>query len=111
MAFPTPNNARELTNRKIIEDLQLQKKQMLLKQGVVNNSSSTPVTPALQVGNLGNIAGGAGAGDMQAMSSAQRTALMHAHTQSFGFFVTNVSSFGNSILPVLPRFDNNKARE
>jgi hypothetical protein len=39
------------------------------------------------------------------MSSSQRAALQHAHSLSFGYFVTQDSSFGNLILPVLPRFD------
>lgn len=39
------------------------------------------------------------------MSGNQRTALYNAHAASFGYFVTQDSSFGNLILPVLPRFD------
>lgn len=97
-------NAREIANRKILEDLQL-KKQLLLKQGVVPNLSSTPITPSIQVGTPTNIPANV-APDVHVMSSTQRAALIHAHTQSFGFFVPQDSSFGNSILPVLPRFEN-----
>jgi hypothetical protein len=35
----------------------------------------------------------------------QRAQLQLANAQSFGFFVTQDSSFGNFILPVLPRFE------
>jgi hypothetical protein len=40
------------------------------------------------------------------LSSSQRAALQHAYNHSFGFFVTQDSSFGNLILPVLPRVSN-----
>lgn len=39
------------------------------------------------------------------MSASQRAALHNAHAASSGYFVTQDSSFGNLILPVLPRFD------
>ncbi|KAL0104828.1 hypothetical protein PUN28_016460 [Cardiocondyla obscurior] len=100
MAF-SQSNSRELQNRKILEELQL-KKQMLLKQGV---------TPALNTslgvastGSVSNIA--TQSNDGVTMSASQRAALHNAHAASFGYFVTQDSSFGNLILPVLPRFDN-----
>ncbi|XP_076373311.1 uncharacterized protein LOC143258192 [Tachypleus tridentatus] len=43
--------------------------------------------------------------DAHALSTSQRTALQHAHANSVGWFITQESSFGNLILPVLPRFD------
>lgn len=106
----------ELTNRKILEDLQL-KKQLLLKQGVqpTLNPSSLSAFSATNVSSS----------DGHSMSSAQRAALQTANAQSMGYFITQVkilhvrngvalnvfnffkdSSFGNLILPVLPRFDN-----
>lgn len=39
------------------------------------------------------------------MNASQRAALHNAHAASSGYFVTQDSSFGNLILPVLPRFD------
>ncbi|XP_020297930.1 SOSS complex subunit C homolog isoform X3 [Pseudomyrmex gracilis] len=101
MAFSQPNS-RELQNRKILEELQL-KKQMLLKQGV---------TPTLN-SSLGSSTGSASnvpttqPTDGVAMSASQRAALHNAHAVSYGYFVTQDSSFGNLILPVLPRFDSN----
>ncbi|XP_066594226.1 SOSS complex subunit C homolog [Prorops nasuta] len=97
MAFSQPNS-RELQNRKILEELQL-KKQMLLKQGVaptlnnpitVPSAASTPNLPSTQ------------SSDGVTMRASQWA----AHTASFGYFVTTDSSFGNLILPVLPRFDS-----
>ncbi|XP_014479330.1 PREDICTED: SOSS complex subunit C homolog [Dinoponera quadriceps] len=101
MAF-SQSNSRELQNRKILEELQL-KKQMLLKQGVapsltsslaVSSTGSASNTPTTQPN------------DGIAMSASQRAALHNAHAASFGYFVTQDSSFGNLILPVLPRFDS-----
>lgn len=100
MAFSQPNS-RELQNRKILEELQL-KKQMLLKQGVaptlntslaVTSTGSASTVPTTQ------------STDGVAMSASQRAALHNAHAASTGYFVTQDSSFGNLILPVLPRFD------
>lgn len=91
MAFSQPNS-RELQNRKILEELQL-KKQMLLKQGV--QQSLNPTTPATTTAPT----------TPSDVNSMQRSALLNAHASSTGYFVTQDSSFGNLILPVLPRFD------
>lgn len=39
------------------------------------------------------------------VNTSHRAALQHANANSCGFFVSQDSSFGNQILPVLPRFD------
>ena len=39
----------------------------------------------------------------QKLSSNQRKALEEANKTSFGYFITQDSSFGNLILPVIPR--------
>ncbi|XP_064476730.1 SOSS complex subunit C-like isoform X1 [Ornithodoros turicata] len=93
MAFQPPTARQEMQNRKILEELQ-QKKQLLLKQGQV--SASPTSLPA---------ATGAAAGDAHALTTSQRTALQHAHSSSIGYFIPQDSSFGNLILPVLPRFE------
>lgn len=86
----------ELANRKILEELQL-KKQLLLKQGVAStlNSSALPVlgSPNVQTAD-------------GSMNSLQRAALQTANTQSTGYFISQDSSFGNLILPVIPRLDS-----
>ncbi|CAG04898.1 unnamed protein product, partial [Tetraodon nigroviridis] len=43
--------------------------------------------------------------EQQHIAAQQRAALQHAHAHSSGFFVTQDSSFGNLILPVLPRLE------
>lgn len=44
--------------------------------------------------------------EAQHMLLQQRAALQHAHSQSYGYYVTQDSQFGNLILPVLPRFED-----
>ncbi|XP_051168289.1 SOSS complex subunit C homolog [Leptopilina boulardi] len=100
MAF-SQTNSRELQNRKILEELQL-KKQMLLKQGVTTNLGSTLTSTA---GSATTVPA-TQTSDGVTISASQRAALHNAHSNSYGFFVTQDSSFGNLILPVLPRFDN-----
>lgn len=98
-----------------MEDLQL-KKQLLLKQGVQPTLNPTSLS-AFSATNVPS-------SDGHSMSSAQRAALQTANAQSMGYFITQVikvlfevklwyvsnclkdSSFGNLILPVLPRFDS-----
>ncbi|XP_034565041.1 SOSS complex subunit C [Notolabrus celidotus] len=41
--------------------------------------------------------------EQQHIAAQQKAALQHAHTHSTGFFITQDSSFGNLILPVIPR--------
>ncbi|KAI5692825.1 SOSS complex subunit C [Diaphorina citri] len=77
---------RELQNRKILEDLQM-KKQLLLKQGAAPNSP--PISNSMSADQLQH----------------QRAALITANAQSTGFYITQDSSFGNIVLPVLPRYD------
>ncbi|XP_063983933.1 SOSS complex subunit C [Diachasmimorpha longicaudata] len=99
MAF-SQQNSRDLQNKKILEELQL-KKQMLLKQGVAPTLSSSLNLPSTSsAANPSTSASSEGS-----MTAVQRNALNSAHAASFGYFVTQDSSFGNLILPVLPRFD------
>lgn len=43
--------------------------------------------------------------EQQHIAAQQKAALQHAHMHSTGFFITQDSSFGNLILPVLPRLE------
>lgn len=97
MAFPAANAQRELTNRKILEELQL-KKQLLLKQGVASTLNSSALPSPIGGNNT----------DAHPLNSAQRSTLQTANAQSTGFFISQDSSFGNLILPVLPRLDSCK---
>lgn len=87
----------ELASRKILEELQQQKKQLLLKQGVVSSSLNSSLPPVIGSSNSGNFENHSNA--------MQRAALQQANTQSMGNFITQDSSFGNLILPVIPRFE------
>lgn len=51
-------------------------------------------------GNGQTIAGASGSASSN--SQRERAALLHAHQNSFGFFISQDSSFGNQILPVIP---------
>ncbi|KAL1490724.1 hypothetical protein ABEB36_013373 [Hypothenemus hampei] len=104
MAFPQSNVQRELTRNKILEELQIQKKQLLLKQGATPTINSSPLTVSTQV--VPNAEGGHSMNSHQ-----QRAALQTAHAQSMGYFISQDSLFGNLILPVLPRFDQKKIEE
>jgi homoserine kinase len=105
--------AQEKQNRKILEQLEEQKKRLRLQtqQQMTPNSSgvgsigaasaSLPLSgsPATVTANPSPL------NESQHMNAAQRAALQHAHANSVGYFITQDSAFGNLILPVLPRFD------
>ncbi|KAK9882819.1 hypothetical protein WA026_023330 [Henosepilachna vigintioctopunctata] len=86
-----------IANRKILEELHL-KKQILLKQGTASALNASPL-PTLNSTIPPHSADG------HPLNSHHRQALLQANTQSTGYFISQDSSFGNLILPVLPRFD------
>lgn len=99
MALQPSSNRQEIQNRKILEDIQLQKKQLLLKQGTVQSAGNQ---------SFGGTIGGMGtSSEAHILPSSQRSALQTAHGQSFGYFITQDSLFGNLILPVIPRLEQN----
>lgn len=85
MAFFGINSQQEV-NQRILEDLQI-KKQLLQKGG-----ASSVVIPQY----------------MQMSVSEPSAAPLSTSSQTFGYFITTDSAFGNTILPVLPRFDAGK---
>ncbi|KAK7101067.1 SOSS complex subunit C homolog [Littorina saxatilis] len=118
MAYNVPQESR---NRKLLEQLEEQKKRLRghippIPPGAASATPSTsnvassssgipPITappaasvppPVATISTLPPDAAG--------MTSQQRTALQYAHANSFGYFITQDSSFGNLILPVLPRY-------
>ena len=87
-AFNNPTSGKIDQQRKILEDLERQKK-ILLKSG---SSSSLGVgTPQ------GPPASSEGSGQRQS------AALEAANKTSLGYFIHQESAFGNVILPVIPR--------
>nr|XP_022318049.1 SOSS complex subunit C-like isoform X1 [Crassostrea virginica] len=105
MAFQTPGTGQENRNRKILEHLEEQKRRLRGGHGASASNplpNSSPTVPPPVVSTPGNISL---VMETQHMTPAQRTALQHANANSVGYFITQDSSFGNLILPVLPRFN------
>ncbi|KAL5274173.1 hypothetical protein ACFFRR_000754 [Megaselia abdita] len=89
----TFSTSQQETNRKILEDLQL-KKQQLSKTNILGPIS----TPQLHIPSLQPIS--------LSSENSSRTTAYNLTTQSLGFFIIQDSVCGNSILPVIPRFEN-----
>ena len=128
-AFSNPSAAKVEQQRKILEALERQKKSM--KSSTAGSSaydqpslSSTVTIPASEhtnaISSIQSAPGVIGAMSSaptttntsalqdssqspQQMNSNQRKALEEANKTSFGYFITQDSSFGNLILPVIPR--------
>jgi len=100
VAFNNPSSGKIDQQRKILEELERQKK--LLKSAApgtgigVPSVVPTPAAGLTQVAEVGHI------------TSGQRSALESANKTSFGYFITQDSSFGNIILPVVPRLQPRK---
>ncbi|KAK3089404.1 hypothetical protein FSP39_003373 [Pinctada imbricata] len=91
----------ENRNRKILEQLEEQKRRLRGGHGsggssIPSGSMSSVPMPQQHMGSVPM--------DAPHMTPAQRAALQHANANSVGYFITQDSSFGNLILPVLPRF-------
>ena len=95
-AFNNPSSGKIDQQRKILEDLERQKKQ-LAANNKPNNPAQAPVPTAPPVSTAPAEA---------LLTSAQRAALDQAAKSSFGYFIPQDSSFGNAILPVIPRIPN-----
>lgn len=104
-AYTNPTSGKIDQQRKILEELERQKK--LLKQGQSSGPSGGGVNElGPGVGGGPPLAGrpaNSGTAEMHLLSANQRAALDMASKTSFGFFITQDSSFGNLILPVIPR--------
>ncbi|XP_070562893.1 SOSS complex subunit C-like [Ptychodera flava] len=106
-APPAINAGQERQNRKILEDLQQEKKRLRMMQGQPNSFSSglgsgpmqRPVPVKDQPGQITL----RDPTEAHHLAMSQRTALQHAHSNSVAYFITQDSSFGNLILPVIPR--------
>ncbi|XP_074594731.1 SOSS complex subunit C homolog [Brevipalpus obovatus] len=112
MSFQAPTPRQAIDRAKLLEDVQ--KKQALLKsqaQGGVpmTTGSINPGSNQAFIDNNYSISTANSANQLSpgisSVSSSQRerATLHHAQQNSFGFYITQDSSFGNVILPVLPR--------
>jgi len=98
-AFTNPSSGKIDQQLKILEDLKRQNK--LIKAGTAPNLvvSNIPPPPAQQT-----------LSSDPHMTSGQRSALDLANKSSFGYFIPQDSSFGNIILPVIPRLAKKEAK-
>lgn len=119
MAFNNPSSGKIDQQRKILEELERQKK--LLNKNA-NPGSAVPTAGNANAQQSGapllsaQAPAGAGAATSASasaldpsspnsplLSANQRSALEQAAKTSFGYFIAQDSSFGNTILPVIPR--------
>lgn len=109
MAFPSSNAQADVT-KKILEDIQIKKQ--LLQKGV------SPVTSNINTAAVGLTIPQYIQATNQAQSNQSAESTINATTkavlnqalnQSYGFFIPQDSVFGNSIIPVLPRFETTQS--
>ncbi|XP_024260607.1 SOSS complex subunit C [Oncorhynchus tshawytscha] len=99
MASPAPG-VQNKNRVAILADLDKEKRHL-----IHNSSMNNPAArPALNKAFRDHT-------EQQHIAAQQEAALQHAHTHSSGFFITQDSSFGNLILPVLPQPDPPSAAE
>jgi len=95
-AFTNPTSGKIDQQRKILEDLERQKKQLLKSGG----GPSLPLGLPPVSGPLSQAPEGA---SHLAQGQRQSAALDSATKTSLGYFIHQDSAFGNVILPVIPR--------
>ncbi|XP_077981653.1 SOSS complex subunit C-like [Glandiceps talaboti] len=105
---PALNVGQERQNRKILEDLQQEKKRLRMMQGQPNSGGGIlgqlPMQrPPAVKDQPGQMVTMRDPTEAHHLAMSQRTALQHAHSNSVAYFITQDSSFGNLILPVIPR--------
>ncbi|TRY94528.1 hypothetical protein DNTS_027866, partial [Danionella cerebrum] len=100
MAANPPGQGFQNKNRvAILAELDKEKRRLIQSQSMNNPGASIPLSrPAVNKDFRDHA-------EQQHIAAQQKAALQHAHAHSSGFFITQDSSFGNLILPVLPRLD------
>lgn len=101
MAFPASTAQQADVTKKILEDIQNSKKQ-LLQKGVASNSAGLTIPQYIQANNQSQ----PGQTSDSSINATAKAVLTQALNSSYGFFIAQDSLFGNSIIPVLPRFDS-----
>jgi len=97
-AFNNPSTGKIDQQQRILEELKRQQK--LLRSGAAPSLGTSNIPPLPQQQNLSDAH----------IPSGQRSALESASKTSFGFFIPQDSSFGNIILPVIPRLGKKDAK-
>ena len=112
-AFTNPSAAKIDQQRKILEELERQKK--ALKSSSSSSSAASSAGSSSSSSSLGCSTVGTSSSSsslatdphQMQMTSNQRAALDLASKTSYGFFIPQDSLFGNLILPVIPRIPPN----
>ncbi|XP_073730174.1 SOSS complex subunit C [Misgurnus anguillicaudatus] len=100
MASNPPGQGFQDKNRAaILAELNKEKRRLIQSQSMNNPGASIPLSRPAVKQEFRDQA------EQQHIAAQQKAALQHAHAHSCGFFITQDSSFGNLILPVLPRLD------
>ncbi|XP_066567136.1 SOSS complex subunit C isoform X2 [Amia ocellicauda] len=95
MASNPPGQGFQNKNRvAILAELDKEKRRLIQNQSMNNPGARPALTKDFR-----------DHAEQQHIAAQQKAALQHAHAHSSGFFITQDSSFGNLILPVLPRLD------
>ncbi|XP_059401356.1 SOSS complex subunit C-like [Carassius carassius] len=99
MAANPPGQGLQNKNRvAILAELDKEKRRLIQSVSMNNPGASIPLCrPAVKEFR--------DQAEQQHIAAQQKAALQHAHAHSSGFFIIQDSSFGNLILPVLPRLD------
>ena len=100
---PLPSQNQEAQTKKIMFDLQQEKKRLQMLQQGSGNASNIVIKPASKTFSHQPQP----IDSSQQMSINQRNALQMANSSCFGYFISQASSFGNIILPVIPRVGPN----
>ncbi|TRY70443.1 hypothetical protein TCAL_06524 [Tigriopus californicus] len=107
LAFSNPSSGKIDQQRKILEELERQKKQLAkgnLGPSAANASPAPNHTPNSGGPASGTLSKAMEQGDVPSiLTQAQKAAMELANKSSFGYFIPQDSAFGNSILPVVPR--------
>lgn len=104
MSATSPSQNQETQTKKILYDLQQEKKRLQMLQQGNSNATNTSIKPAIKPFSHQSQP----IDSSQQMSINQRNALQMANSSSFGYFISQASSFGNLILPVIPRVGPNE---
>lgn len=107
-AFNNPSAGKIDQQRKILEELERRKKQ-INQQSSSSTGMSMTTNQMPNTNNTNNTGSSNSTNPVESphmLSSTQRSAMEGANKTSFGYFIPQDSSFGNLILPVIPRIPN-----
>ncbi|XP_021165620.1 SOSS complex subunit C-like [Fundulus heteroclitus] len=98
-ASPPGQGFQNKTRVAILAELDKEKRRLMQSQSMASPGANIPMSARSSLKEARECA------EQQHIAAQQKAALQHAHVHSSGFFITQDSSFGNLILPVLPRLE------